>query len=141
MIRFSRPEDTPDIARLAMAQYKRTPWSPEGRFPIAESFNVCERRGHIAACLGWRRDDVDAIRVMHVWAEDGFSGRRAAVELMLAMEALADAAGLDLVFDTMPSNVGLRAGVEEHGCEGRSLHPEAVEYRRKARVLLRADRP
>jgi N-acetylglutamate synthase-like GNAT family acetyltransferase len=135
MIRHSRPGDTAAIQRLALAQYQRTPWSLDGHFPVAQSFNVCERRGHIAACLGWRRDDIDTIRVMHVWAEDGFAGRRAAVELMLAMEALADAVGLDLVFDTMPSNVGLRGGVEEHGCEVRSLHAEAIEYRRKARVL------
>jgi len=141
MIRHSWPEDTPAIQRLAIAQYQRTPWSLDGSFAIAHTFHVCERRGHIAACLGYRRDDDRTLRVMHVWAEDGFGGRRAAVELMLDMEAFADATEMDLVFDTMPSNVGLRAGVEEHYCEVRSLHEQAVEYRRKAKVLSWADRP
>jgi hypothetical protein len=138
VIRLSTPQDTPDIARLALAQFKRTPWPPKGHFPMAEAFHICERHGRVAAALGYRHDDAQTLRVMHVWAEDGFSGRRAAVELMLDMEALADAAGFALVFDTMPTNVGLRTGVEEHGCEGRSIHPEVVEYHRKARVLLRA---
>jgi hypothetical protein len=71
---------------------------------------------------------------MHVWAEDGFSGRRAAVELMLDLEAMADAEGADLLFDTMPGNIGLRKAVEEHKCESGPVHSGAVEYRRKARA-------
>lgn len=137
MIRLSIPDDTGEIQRLAIAQYNRTPWPLEGHFLSAEAFHICERSGHIAACLGYRHDDEQTIRVMHVWAEDGFGGRRAAVELMLDMEALADASGVDLIFDTMPENVGLRAGVEEHRCEARSV-TGSVEYHRKARVLLRA---
>lgn len=137
MIRLSAPDDSDEIERLALAQYQRTPWPLEGHFPVAEAFHVCERGGHIAACLGYRHDDEQTIRVMHVWAEDGFRGARAAVQLMLDMEALADASGVDLIFDTMPENVGLRTGVQEHGCEARSV-TGSVEYHRKARVLLRA---
>ena len=134
MIRLSEPEDTPEIERLAIAQFARTPWPIEGFFPRTQAFHVCERQERIAACAGYRRDGA-VIRVMHVWAEDGFGGRRAAVELMLDLKAMADAEGYDLVFDTMPENVGLRAAVAEHGCEpllGEA--PGAIAYRRKARA-------
>ena len=135
MIRLSWPEDTPEIERLALAQYQRTPWPLAGKFPLAETFHVCEREGHLAACAGYRREGSE-IRVMHVWAEDGFSGKRAAVELMCDLENMADAEGLDLVFDTMPENVGLRAAVEEHGCKSGFETPGSVDYRRRAKVAL-----
>jgi hypothetical protein len=134
LIRHSLPEDTAEISRLAVAQYQRTPWPLEGYFPVVQTWHLCERQGCVRACCGFRIDG-DTMRVMHVWAEDGFGGRRAAVELMLDLEAWADAGELDLVFDTMPENVGLQAAVEEHGCVRGPVHPGAVEYRRKARVL------
>jgi hypothetical protein len=140
MIRESRPADDSEIERLALAQYRRTPWPLDGAFPKPDLVHICERAGRIAACCGFRFER-GAIRVMHVWAEDGFGGRRAAVELMLDLEALADAGGSDLVFDTMPSNLGLRKAVEEHGCEGEASRPDAIVYRRKARVASRADQP
>jgi N-acetylglutamate synthase-like GNAT family acetyltransferase len=132
MIRHSIPEDTPEIARLALAQYQRTPWPLDGCFPVAEVFHVCERGGQIAACAGYRRDG-ETVRVMHVWAQDGFSGRRAAVELMEDLEAMADAEECDLVFDTMPENVGLQAAVAKHGCTSLDGDHRAIAYRRKAR--------
>lgn len=101
---------------------------------MAQAFHVCERAGHIAACCGYRREK-GTIRVMHVWGEDGFGGRRSAVELMKDLEMMADAEERDLVFDTMPSNLGLMKAVEEHGCQS-TFTAEAVHYRRKARVLV-----
>lgn len=131
MIRLSTQDDTAEIARLCQAQYERTPWPMDGTFPVAEAFHVCSRRGHIAACCGYRYDG-DEIRVMHVWAEDGFGGKRAALELMTDLEALADASGMALVFNTTLENVGLQAAVEEHGCQS-TFDGGAVHYRRKAR--------
>lgn len=132
MIRLSEPEDTPEIQRLALAQYQRTPWPLEGFFPRTQAFAVCERQGHIAACAGYRYEG-ESIRVMHVWAEDGFSGRRAAVELMKDLEAMADAEGRDLAFDTMPENRGLRRAVEKHRCQPLLDDAGAIAYRREAR--------
>ena len=139
VIRLSTPDDSAEIERLVLAQYRRTPWPLDGYFPIVQAFHVCERGDHIAACCGYRRDG-QAIRVMHVWAEDGFGGRRAAVELMLDMEAMADAEGRDLVFDTMPENRGLRRAVAEHKCEPLLQEPGAVTYMRKAKVEAWAGR-
>lgn len=133
MIRLSEPDDTDEISRLCLAQYRRTPWPFDGKFAPVEAFHVCERRGHIAACCGYARG-VGTIHVMHVWAEDGFGGRRSAVELMLDLEAMADAEQRELAFDTMPENRGLMSAVEEHGCETLGSVDGAVVYRRKARA-------
>lgn len=134
MIRPSFPEDADEIARLAVAQYQRTPWPLDVPFAEAQAFLVNQRHGHIAACCGYRWDGPD-IRVMHVWSESGFRGRRAAVELMKFMERSADADGSDLVFCTRVWNRGLRLAVEEHGCvPSPGEEPNAVSYRRKARL-------
>ena len=102
-------------------------------FPPAMAILVNQRFGHISACLGYRWDG-DTVRPMHVWAEDGFSGRRAAVELMRCLEASADADGLELVFTARAWNQGLRSAVEQHGCEPLvGEDAETVVYRRKAR--------
>lgn len=132
VIRLSEPGDTPEIERLCLAQFARTPWKP-GVLTV-EAFHVCEREGHIAACAGYRYEGA-TIRVVHVWAEDGFGGRRAAVELMKDLEHMADAERCDLAFDTMPDNTGLRAAVEEHGCQAVSETPGSVDYRREARAI------
>jgi hypothetical protein len=132
VIRWSWPEDDADIARLALAQYRRTPWPTDMWFPVAQEFLVYQRAGHVSACLGYRRDD-DVVRVMHVWAEDGFSGRRGAVELMKSVERSADAEGLDLVFTARATNSGLVNAVKWHGCLAYpGEEPETVVYRRKA---------
>jgi hypothetical protein len=131
MIRHSWPEDTPVIERLAIAQYQRTPWPLDLPFPPAMAFLVNQRAGHVAACCGYRWDG-PVIRVMHVWAEDGFRGRRAAVELMLHVERGAEREGSEIVFTAREWNHGLRKAVEEHGCEPfRGEEPEAVVYRRR----------
>jgi GNAT superfamily N-acetyltransferase len=133
MIRLSTPEDTDEIRRLALAQFLRTPWPMEGHFLNVEAFHVCERDGHIAACVGyWRHKNV--LWALHVWAEDGFSGRRSAVELMKDLENMADAEGCTLAFDVDRSNIGLQRAVEEHGCEPSLDFPGAVAYRRKAKA-------
>jgi hypothetical protein len=134
MIRQSVPADTDDISRLALAQYQRTPWPLEHAFFPADVFHVCVRAGHIAACCGFARVG-NTLRVMHVWGEDGFGGRRSAVELMKDLEAMADAEGLDLLFDTMSENVGLQRAVEEHSCEP-FLKGDQIGYWRKARVWV-----
>jgi hypothetical protein len=72
--------------------------------------------------------------VLHVWAEDGFSGRRSAVELMKDLESMADAEGCTLAFDVDRSNIGLQRAVEEHACQPSLDFPGAVAYRRKAKV-------
>jgi N-acetylglutamate synthase-like GNAT family acetyltransferase len=132
MIRKSTPEDTPEIARLALAQYQRTPWPADMVFPDVKAFIVNQRAGHIAACCGYRWDG-RTIRVMHVWAEDGFSGQRAAVELMKLVQRLADEEGSELVFTARAWNAGLRNAVERHGCEGSpGEEPEQIVYRRGA---------
>jgi GNAT superfamily N-acetyltransferase len=133
MIRHSWPEDTAEISRLAVAQYQRTPWPEDMVFPQAMAFWVNQRAGHIAACCGYRWDGPE-IRVMHVWAEDGFRGRRAAVELMKAIEAACDREGSSLMFTARTTNRGLRDAVEEHGCYSGPVHDETVEYRREARA-------
>lgn len=133
MIRLSWPDETAEIERLCLAQFQRTPWPADMVFPEAQAFMVNQRHGHIAACCGYRWDGKD-IRVLHVWAEDGFRGRRAAVELMCDMEAAADVEGADLVFTARAWNRGLRKAVEEHGCEpSPGEDPDAVVYRRKAK--------
>jgi len=132
VIRLSEPEDTPEIERLCLAQFARTPWNPG--VLVAEAFHVYDRDGHITGCLAYRRQGSE-IQVIHVWVEDGFSGRRAAVELMTDLENMADAERCDLAFDTMPDNTGLRAAVEEHGCQAVSETPGSVDYRREARAI------
>lgn len=132
-MRLSWPEDTPEIARLAVAQYQRTPWPADMVFPVPHEFVVNQRAGHIAACCGYRRDG-NEIRVMHVWAEDGFSGRRAAVELMCGLERSADAEGVDLVFTARAWNSGLVKAVHKHGCKpSPGEEAGAVIFRRRAR--------
>jgi hypothetical protein len=133
VIRLSTPDDTDEIRRLALAQYLRTPWSMQGNFGSVEAFHVCERRGHIAACIGYGRYR-NVVWVLHVWAEDGFAGQRAAVELMKDLKAMADAEWMVLAFDVDRSNVGLQRAVEEHGCEPSLDYPGVVAYRRKAKV-------
>ena len=134
MIRTSEPEDTPEITRLAEAQYRRTPWPMDGFFPPVQTWHLCEHQGRVRACAGFRIDQ-DTMRVMHIWSEDGFGGRRAAVELMKDLEAWADAGEMDLVFDTMVSNRGLQRAVEKHECQS-TFSAGAVHYRRKARVIV-----
>jgi hypothetical protein len=132
MIRPSWPEDAPEIQRLALAQYLRTPWPLEMQFPPAMAFLINWHNGHAAACCGYRWDG-DDIRVLHVWAEDGFSGRRGAVELMKSVERAADAEGLDLVFTARSTNSGLANAVKWHGClASPGEEHETVVYRRKA---------
>lgn len=132
-MRLSWPEDTSEIARLAVAQFQRTPWPLDMEFPVAHEFVVNQKAGHIGACCGYRRDG-NEIRVMHVWAEDGFRGRRAAVELMHGMERSADAESCDLVFTARSWNTGLRNAVEQHGCNpSLGEDAEAVIYRRRAK--------
>jgi GNAT superfamily N-acetyltransferase len=134
VIRPSWPEDTPEIQRLALAQYLRTPWPLEMQFPPAMAFLINWHNGHASACCGYRWDG-DDIRVLHVWAEDGFRGRRAAVELMKHVERAADSEGLALVFNARVRNVGLRSAVERHGCEpSPGEDDQAVEYRREGRA-------
>jgi N-acetylglutamate synthase-like GNAT family acetyltransferase len=134
LIRLSTPEDTPEIKRLALAQYLRTPWSQDGKFANVQAFHVCERQGHIAACCGFLQYH-HTLWILHVWAEDGFSGRRAAVALMKDLKLMADASGLVLCFTVDQSNIGLQTAVEEHGCEPSfDEEPGAVAYRRKAVV-------
>ena len=139
MIRQSTPDDMDEIVRLCDAQFRRTPWPTLGRHHVVQTFHVCEREGRIAACAGFRIDG-HTLRVMHVWAGDGFGGRRAAVELMLDLEAWADAGEMDLAFDVTPENVGLQAAVAEHGCQS-TLADGAVHYRRRAKVRSWAVRP
>ena len=134
MIRLSTPEDNAEIRRLALAQYFRTPWEMEGCFLPAEAFHVCERGGHIAACIGFAHYGARMLWAMHVWAEDGFSGRRSAVELMKDLEGMADAEGCTLAFDVERANTGLQRAVEEHSCEPSFDFPGAVSYRRKAHL-------
>ena len=132
MIRLSWPEDTPEIQRLALAQFLRTPWPLDMVFPPTMVFLMNWHNGHAAACCGYRWDGEEC-RVLHVWAEDGLRGRRAAVELMLFMERAADITGLDLVFTARVWNDGLRSAVERHGCEpSPGEEAQAVIYRRKA---------
>jgi hypothetical protein len=134
LIRISVPEDSDDISRLALAQYQQTPWTLDGVLPPVTAFHVCERQGRIAACCGYQRNG-STLLIVHVWAEFGFGGKRAAVELMKDLEGMADAEGRDLIFDTAPTNIGLQKAVEEHGCEPiLDRWPRAVTYRRKARI-------
>jgi hypothetical protein len=134
MIRLSEPGDTDAITRLCLAQYQRTPWPPDSA--VASAIHVCEHRsGRIVGCIVYRQDG-GSIYVIHVWVEDGFAGRRAAVELMLDLEALADAERVELTFTAAAWNRGLLGAVQEHGCvplagDGDS----AVFYRRKAKAL------
>jgi N-acetylglutamate synthase-like GNAT family acetyltransferase len=103
-------------------------------FPAAHQFLVYQRAGRVSACLGYRIDG-DEVRVLHVWAEDGFGGRRGAVELMKSVERSADAEGLDLVFTARASNSGLANAVKWHGCEPSPGEEHgAVIFRRKAAV-------
>lgn len=132
MIRLSWPEDTDAICRLAIAQYQRTPWPLDMEFPTVHEFAVNQKHGHTSACCGYRQDG-DVIRVMHVWAEDGFSGRRAAVELMKALKWHADSERATLVFTARASNSGLANAVKWHGCEpSLGEDPGTVIYRREA---------
>lgn len=134
MIRLSWPEDTPEIARLAVAQYQRTPWPTDMVFPVPHEFVVNQKHGHIGACCGYRQDG-NEIRVLHVWAEDGFRGRRAACELMLGMKKSADSDGCNIVFTARSWNTGLRNAVEQHGCNPLpGEEPDTVVYRREAAV-------
>lgn len=138
MIRPSWPEDTPEIQRLAVQQFIRTPWPLDMEFPPAKAFLINWRYGHAAACAGYTWDEYD-IRVLHVWAEDGFRGRRAAVELMKHIERCVDADGIGLVFTARASNSGLVNAVKWHGCEpSLGEDPETVVYRRKAAVASSA---
>jgi GNAT superfamily N-acetyltransferase len=131
MIRLSEPEDTDAIARLCLAQYQRTPWPPDGA--VASAMHVCEHRsGRVIGALAYRHDG-GSLYVIHVWTEDSFAGRRAGVELMTDLEAMADAEGLELTFTVGRSNLGLQHAVEEHACMPQALG-DAVYYRRKARI-------
>jgi hypothetical protein len=132
MIRLSTPADDAEIRRLALAQYLRTPWEMEGTFLPAEAFHVCERHGHIAACIGFGHYGKRMLWALHVWAEDGFSGRRSAVELMKDLRNMADAEGCTLAFDVSRANTGLQRAVEEHACEPSLDWPGVIAYRRKA---------
>ncbi len=130
MIRTAEPRDQPDLDRLAIAQFTRTPW-PEGRFEAVTDIHVCERLGRVAGCVGFQRC-LTGLFVVHCWVEDGFSGQRAAVDLLTDLRNLADCEGMDLTFVTAPWNRGLRAAVEKYGCESGSADERAVFYRRRA---------
>lgn len=98
----------------------------------AQSIHIYERLGHISGCAAYRRDD-DTVYVIHVWTEDGFSGRRAGVALMKDFEWIADTEGLELRFDVARSNIGLMQAVEEHRCMREATKfPNAQYYRRSA---------
>jgi N-acetylglutamate synthase-like GNAT family acetyltransferase len=133
MIRHSEPHDQPDLDRLAIAQFCRTPWVTDGS--RATAIHVCERGCRVVGCVAYRRY-LAQIHVLHVWVEDGFAGQRAAVELLKDLAALADANGVDLVFTAAEWNHGLRRSVEKYGCEQKEaagLEPDAVFYRRRSK--------
>ena len=136
MIRPSEPHDQPDLDRLAIAQWQRTPWVDSGE--RATHIHVCERyRARIVGCVSYRRY-LAQIRVINVWVVDGFEGRRAAVELLKNLRDIADSEGSDLFFTVAEWNRGLRHGVEKYGCEQKAaegLLPDAVFYRRRSKVL------
>jgi len=138
MIRPAEPHDQPDLDRLAIAQFCRTPWHQRGAFAQATDFHVCERAGRVVGCVGFQRS-LTGIFVVHAWVEDGFSGRRAGVELLKDLRNLADAEGIDLTFTASPGNHGLREAVEKYGCEGECADRNAVFYRRKAKGSVWAD--
>jgi hypothetical protein len=101
---------------------------------VAQAFRIYERFGRITGCAAYRQDD-DVISVIHVWVEDGFSGRRAGVALMLDFEWIADTEGLALRFDTASTNLGLQRAVEEHECMREPTNvPGVAYYHRPART-------
>ena len=130
LIRDGAPGDTDEIVRLCAAQYARTPWPFEGPFYRATGIRVCERGGRIRACVVFRREE-DTLRVMHAWADDGFAGRRASLDLLWDTDAWATRESLQIVFDTMPGNRGLQRAAAERGYQS-TLSCGAVHFRRNA---------
>jgi len=134
VIRESLPEDQADLERLCLAQYRRTPWPEDSA--RATAIHVCLRGQRVVGCVCYRRG-LGEIYVANVWVEDGLAGRRAAVELLKDLAAMADAEGTDLTFTAAWWNLGLRRAVERYGCASED-HPgvrsDAVFYRRKAKV-------
>jgi hypothetical protein len=114
MIRASVPEDTPEIERLCIAQFIRTPWPPDGA--VASDVHVCfDREDRMVGAVLFARA-ISSIYVIHVWTIAGFAGRRAAVALLKDLANMADAEEMTLTFTVAMWNRGLRSAVERFGC-------------------------
>ena len=115
MIRASEPDDTPDLQRLCIAQFLRTPWPEDGA--VATDIHVhFDRDDTMTGAVAYARQDGRTVYVIHVWTAPGFAGRRAGVALMKDLANMADAEALTLTFTVAEWNLGLQSAVEQYGC-------------------------
>jgi hypothetical protein len=133
MIRASVPKDTPDLQRLCIAQFLRTPWPEDGA--VATDIHVhIDRRDGMTGAVAYARQRGGTIYVIHVWTVAGFAGKRAGVALLKDLANMADAEDLVLTFTVAEWNRGLRAAVERHDClslDVACVEPTAVFYARE----------
>jgi hypothetical protein len=123
MIRDSLPQDTDAIARLCIAQYRRTPWA-EDIPATCHGWRVCDR-GEITGALSYF---VGArLFVTQLWVADGYRGYRAAVELSRDAEKMAEQMSKRVMFDVAIQNTAYQKAVV-----GAGYVPIAVTFERRS---------
>ncbi len=101
MIRSSVLSDTDEIARLAIAQYRRLPFLDMTPTHITGWRVRCDHYS-LSGCYSYFIGDF--FYVTQLWVDDGFRGYRAAVELSRDAEELAKRVGRELRFEISEEN-------------------------------------
>jgi hypothetical protein len=126
-IRDAISEDAIEIDRLRRAQLARTPWWPKDPPKLPVQWRVKEvggrLRGAIAFLFGGPGTELVAV---DLWVDDGFAGRRAAVELSRDLEFIAGTYEAPLHFEIMLENTAIAQAIEEAGYE-----PYSKNYRKR----------